>query len=388
MPRSRQPARESTTPGYSALSVFSGAGGLDLGFHNAGFKLVWAIDSDRDAVATYKGNLGDHVVVGELPDHPLPAALHPDVVIGGPPCQGFSVAGRMDPEDPRSQHVLDFLDVVEFYEPRAFCMENVSSLARSERWAAVRERLLHRARELEYEIEMMVLNAADYGVPQARERMFLVGVRGGSPLCPVPTTEGRQGTVRDALSLLPAYGEPGNDTICPAKVVPAPRPVMRPSPYRGSLLFNGAGRVLALDAPARTLPAAMGGNATPIIDQLELEAGKPPWVVGYHRRLREGRKPVLKAPSRMRRLTAEEAAALQTFPREWRFAGTTGSRFRQIGNAVPPGLAVAVARSVRDALDSASVRRRAKPARPSVRIANGSAPGRVENRRRVGAAST
>jgi DNA (cytosine-5)-methyltransferase 1 len=257
----------------------------------------------------------------------------------------------MDPDDPRSKHVLHFLEIVEFYEPTAFCMENVRPLARGERWSAVREQLRQRAHELGYEFETFVLNAADYGVPQARERMFLIGLRGGAPLRPVRTTATRL-TVRDALRDLPRFGQPGNDSTCPARVVPAPKPVMRPSPYRGSLLFNGSGRVFALDEPARTLPASMGGNATPIIDQLELEEGKRPWVVGYHARLRSGRSPLEKAPSRMRRLTIEEAAALQTFPPSWVFAGASGSRYRQIGNAVPPRLALAVARSLHDALEA------------------------------------
>lgn len=279
------------------------------------------------------------------------------MVIGGPPCQGFSVMGRMDPDDPRSKHVLHFLDLVEDYEPAAFCMENVKPLAMSPRWVEIRGELLRRARELEYEIEMMVLNAADYGVPQARERMFLIGVRGGSPLCPVPTTKGHPPTVRETLRELPPLGAQGNGTMCTAKVVPALRPVVRRSPHRGSLLFNGAGRVLELDAPARTLPASMSGNATPIIDQAQLEDDATPWVAGYHARLLAGKKPVRRAPSRMRRLTVEEAAALQTFPLDWQFAGRSASRYRQIGNAVPPRLAFAVARTIRDALDATELPR-------------------------------
>jgi DNA (cytosine-5)-methyltransferase 1 len=114
----------------------------------------------------------------------------------------------------------------------------------------------------------------------------------------------------------------------------------------GGLLFNGSGRPLDLDAPARTLPASMGGNATPIVDQLELGAGESPWVVDYHRRLLGGRPPLKRAPQRLRRLTVEEAAALQSFPSGFRFFGTPASQYRQIGNAVPPRLARALARSL------------------------------------------
>jgi DNA (cytosine-5)-methyltransferase 1 len=337
---------------YTAVSLYAGAGGLDLGFSRGGFELLWAIDSNPHAVATYKANLGDHIVKGKLPDDGPPESLRPDLVIGGPPCQGFSVIGRMDPDDPRSRHVYSFLDVVERLGPRAFCLENVKALARSPRWKTVREALVQRARELEYRVELMVLSAVDYGVPQARERMFLVGVRGGSPLCPVPTTKNIPRTVREALSALPRLGEPGNHTATTAKVVPASKPVMRPTAHRGSLLFNGSGRPLQLDGPAMTLPASMGGNATPIIDQEEFEDGASPWVVDYHRRLLKGGRPRKTAPRRMRRISVEEAAALQSFPAHWEWRGPRGGRYRQVGNAVPPLLAERVAISLREALEA------------------------------------
>jgi DNA (cytosine-5)-methyltransferase 1 len=94
----------------------------------------------------------------------------------------------------------------------------------------------------------------------------------------------------------------------------------------------------------------MGGNATPIIDQDELERGAEPWVVAYHRRLQEGKPPLKRAPSRLRRITVQEAAALQTFPLGWTFAGPRVAQYRQVGNAVPPNLAQAVATSVRRVL--------------------------------------
>lgn len=342
---------------YTAVSLYAGAGGLDKGFSQARFKLLWAIESDVHAVETYRANVGDHVTHGELPDDLPPDDLSPDLVIGGPPCQGFSVIGRMDPDDPRSLHVHRFFDIVERLEPRAFCLENVKALATSDRWKPVREALLQRGRELEYRVELMVLNAADYGVPQARERMFLVGVRGGSPLCPVPTTKGVAPSVRDALEGLPAFGEPGNATVTTAKVIPATKPVMRPTAYKGSLLFNGSGRPMQLGGPAKTLPASMGGNATPIIDQDELDDGSEPWVVGYHERLMRGEAPLKKAPSRLRRITVEEVAILQGFPADWEWRGPRGAMYRQVGNAVPPILAERVAISLRQAFETMDAQR-------------------------------
>jgi DNA (cytosine-5)-methyltransferase 1 len=335
------------------VSLYCGAGGLDLGFQRAGFAVEWAIDNDPLAVETYNANLEPVAVGGDVLEVDPPAGIEPDVVIGGPPCQGFSVIGRMDPKDPRSRHVQHFLDVVEALGPRAFVMENVKALAASPRWAAVRDELLDRSARIGYESELVILNAADYGVPQARERMFLIGLRDGIPRRPPPTTKQRPPTVRDQLATLPRVGEPGNDGLCAARVIPARRPIMRPTAYSGSLLFNGSGRPLRLDAPAKTLPASMGGNATPIVDQDELDHGADPWVVAYHAHLKRGGRPRKRAPARMRRITVQEAAALQTFPAGWKLHGPQVAQYRQVGNAVPPNLAEAVAASLRDALDRA-----------------------------------
>jgi DNA (cytosine-5)-methyltransferase 1 len=344
------PANVAASP-YSAISLYSGAGGLDLGFSRAGFDIRWAIDTDPFAVKTYNANLEPRAVCGDVLAIDPPANLQPTLVFGGPPCQGFSVIGRMDPDDPRSQHVNHFFDVVAHLQPRAFVMENVKALAASPRWAAVRRRLLERATALGYEHSLFVLNAQDFDVPQSRERMFLIGIRGASPERPLATTASSPPSVRSALERLPRFGEPGNDASCAARVIPAGKPVMRPTAHRGSLLFNGSGRPLKLDGPAKTLPASMGGNATPIVDQQELERGAEPWVVTYHRRLQSGKPPLKRAPSRLRRITVQEAAALQTFPPDWTFAGPRVAQYRQVGNAVPRRLAEAVALSVREALE-------------------------------------
>ncbi|MFZ2051071.1 MAG: DNA cytosine methyltransferase [Solirubrobacteraceae bacterium] len=336
---------------YNAISLYCGAGGLDLGFSRAGFGIHWSIDSDPFAVKTYNTNLEPCAVCGDVLSIDPPSSPQPTLVIGGPPCQGFSVIGRMDPDDPRSQHVDHFFDVVARLDPRAFVMENVKALAASPRWADVRERLLERATALGYARSLIVLNAQDFGVPQSRERMFLIGMRGATPERPLATTAGCPPSVRSALQKLPPFGDPGNDASCAARVVPAGKPVMRPTAHRGSLLFNGSGRPLKLDGPAKTLPASMGGNATPIIDQEELELGAEPWVIGYHRRLQSGKPPLKRAPSRLRRITVQEAAALQTFPANWKFVGPRVAQYRQVGNAVPPRLAEAVALSVRSVLE-------------------------------------
>lgn len=340
----------------TVVSLFSGCGGLDIGFRWAGFQSIWANDIDPVALETYRGVLPGHEVVpgdvSRLRDRPQRGAA--DLVIGGPPCQGFSVAGRMDPNDPRSRHVWTFLEVVNQVRPKAFVMENVKALAVNKRWSGLLDALFARAREMGYDPRLYLLNASEFGVPQARERMFLVGIDEDYGCHIPPTAESHQLTLRSALKSLPPYGEPGNDSLCKAKITIARAPVLRRSPWAG-MLFNGAGRPMDLDRPAPTLPASMGGNKTPIIDQEQLDSGSAPWVVDYHAHLWGGGTPWDNVPSRLRRITVEEAAAIQTFPRGMRWAGPQSAIFRQIGNAVPPEMAYRVAMSVRESLGLSGV---------------------------------
>lgn len=242
----------------------------------AGFTPVWANDVDPYAIATHRRlhevadpdwriaaqRFAEHAAVaGDIRD--VGGALRQgmaDVVVGGPPCQGFSVAGRMDPNDPRSRHVFDFLGLVARIKPRAFVMENVAALARNKRWSDVIASLRETAAP-NYRVSLVVLNASHWGVPQKRERMFLIGVplEGPEISFPCPPTASAPPTVRNALKTLPPAGEAGNEQLCTAIISLAKNPVLRRSPYAG-MLFNGQGRVMNLDQPAPTLPASMGGG--------------------------------------------------------------------------------------------------------------------------------
>jgi DNA (cytosine-5)-methyltransferase 1 len=234
-------------------------------------------------------------------------------------------------------------------------MENVKALYQNKRWAGVRSELVRLADDFGYNTLMALVNASHFGVPQARERMLFIGVRKdlGAPVAPIPTTADYPPTVREALSQLPPYGTPGNDSLCTAKITTAKSPVLRRSPFAG-MLFNGAGRPLNLDAPSNTLAASMGGNKTPIIDQRLLDIqDAASWVIEYHSELWEsnGASVVNDVPKHLRRLTVEEAAAIQTFPLGMKWSGPPSAKFRQIGNAVPPRLGLAAAEAVKSALD-------------------------------------
>ena len=342
-----------------AISLFSGAGGLDIGFKKADFDIVWANDFDKNACETYKNNIGDHVCCGDI--NALKKGLYKqfrevDVVFGGPPCQGFSVAGKMDPHDPRSKHIWTFAEVVQNFKPRAFVMENVKALGKLSKWEPLREELLYVFREAGYMVNYVILNSSEFNVPQARERVFFIGFKGNSTIVPdlnkmVEPYKAHSPTVREALSVLDRAGTGNNRGSCKAKITITPNPIMRKSPYAG-MLFNGLGRPVKIDGFCATLPASMGGNKTPIIDEEALYNGQANWIENYHASIMNGEDPLpfQEAPKRLRRLTLQEAGILQTFPIDYQFSGSQSSIFKQVGNAVPCNLAHAVASMLRDCL--------------------------------------
>lgn len=228
---------------YKGVSLFSGAGGLDVGFEQAGVEVVFANELDPDAADAYCANRPDNPNVMHRGDivafsDELEAMENIDVLFGGPPCQGFSVAGKMDPDDERSLLVFAFLDAVATVRPRLFVMENVKALGRSPRWESVRERLNSIAHSLGYETQPMVLDATDYGVPQKRERFFFVGIRQDTAheaLSNLPSRlqlhAAKGATVRSTLSALPRFGDAGNPESSVAAVRLAKNPILRPSAY-------------------------------------------------------------------------------------------------------------------------------------------------------------
>lgn len=343
-----------------AISLFSGAGGMDIGFKRAGFETIWANDFDPVACETFKANnLGD-IECGDfqslLPD--LKKFKGIELLYGGPPCQGFSVAGKMDPDDERSRLLHSFISAVDIVRPQAFVMENVKALATLSRWEELRKNIIKSLTQLGYTVELLVLNATEFGVPQKRERMFLVGFLKGSSKTMFSSAilkqKNKAMSVRQALSHLGPAGSSTNLHTCNAEITLAAKPIMRKSPYAG-MIFNGAGRPVHIDGYALTLPASMGGNKTPIIDENVLQDPKASnWIEEYHAHLRNGGAPYdwKSAPKHLRRLTVDEALALQTFPKDFILTGKKSAWYRMIGNAVPCNLAYSVASAVRECLQS------------------------------------
>ena len=340
-----------------AVSLFAGAGGMDVGAIKAGFKVIAASEIDPHACTTYRKNHPDTTLVEGDIDECMSEILKfkdADIVIGGPPCQGFSVAGKMDPTDPRSRLVFSFCSVVEKLQPKAFVMENVKSLGKLEKFENVRREIFQRMHKAGYQTKIHILNAKDFGVPQSRERVFFIGTRKGfGSVEKIDFEEFKQvaPSLRSAIIHLGKAGTEKNTPITKAKITLAKKPVLRKSPYAG-MLFNGQGRPLNPDAWSSTLPASMGGNRTPVIDEEHLYDDKPSWVEEYHRKIMSGmiQSEYEEAPSRLRRLTVREAAILQSFPENYIFEGPQSKIFSQIGNAVPCDLAASVLHAVRKVL--------------------------------------
>jgi DNA (cytosine-5)-methyltransferase 1 len=326
----------------TVLDLFAGAGGLSLGLEESGMEVVAAAEWDGDALASYaKSHPAASLYPGDIADadfRELCGSI--DVVAGGPPCQPWSDGGKgLGHDDPRDGFP-PFVKALRIIQPKAFLIENVAGLTRGTKRPHFL-RLLSELEDLDYKVSDQVLTAADYGVPQSRKRLFIVGVRSGSFTWPRPThgpgAPDPHRVAGDVLSVNETAGEPN-----PSIVTYAKRPDLRPSPYDG-LLFNGGGRPINMTELAPTMLASMGGNKTPWIDTREI-------VPEYHAHLMSGGAPRIGTVPGARRITVTEAAALQTFPKGTEFAGARSSQYRQVGNAVPPLLARAVGQALADCL--------------------------------------
>jgi DNA (cytosine-5)-methyltransferase 1 len=261
-------------------------------------------------------------------------------VAGGPPCQPFSVAGKQQAGlDPRDM-VPQFIRAVSEARPRIFLMENVPGLL-TQKHTSYTKQVIRQFEELRYRVFVGKLNAASYGVPQYRERVFFVGLRDPKRFTFPNATHGPKApqpyfASREALKNAPP--SPPNTAI----ITYAKKPIIRPSPWAG-MLVNGKGRPINLDEPSQTIPATAGGNRTHILDPKGV-------FLEYHGYLLQGGKPRTGIVEGVRRLNLRESARLQTFPDDFIFVGQKTKQYTQVGNAVPPLLAQAVGRALFNAL--------------------------------------
>lgn len=351
---------------HTALSLYTGAGGLDLGFEAAGFDTRAAVEIDGDCVATLRANRPWPVIdrsIHEVTSAELlcTAGLEPgeaDILIGGPPCQPFSKAGywasgdarRLD--DPRADTVAAFLRVLRDTRPRAFLIENVAGLAfkgKDEGLRLIQSTLesINRSVRTHYSASLLVLNAAEHGVPQTRERAFLIGARDGTPFGTlIPTHRSVSTDGQPELGLEGAI-EPFHtawDALWDLEDDDSPELGLRgkwadllPSVPEGTnyLFFTDRGGG----------PALFGWRRRYWNFLLKLAKDQPSWTLTAQPGPATG-----PFHWRNRRLSARELCRLQTMPDDYRVLGTLNSVQRQVGNAVPSALAEALALAIRHRL--------------------------------------
>ena len=368
--------------GRTTIDIFAGAGGLSLGFHDAGFRPCLGIDLDPIAALSFRSNFPGTTFIAEpieslsAKDILRAAGLQCgdlDVLLGGPPCQAFSVYNHQRGfHDERSGLFRQYIRIVEGVMPRALVIENVVGMTSLGRGTAVRE--IHSSlNAIGFKVESRILEAELYGVPQERRRIFFLGSRMDGPTIVWPTpSHSRETTLFDelkpfvtvdeAISDLPCLGiGDGTQTAVPYTAAPSgeyqcfmrkgsPGVMNHIAPSLGDINRQRIKHVPPggswRDIPFDLLPAGMkrakrsdhtkrygrlhpDGLASTILTKCDLH-----WGAYIH-------------PRQDRTLTVREAARLQTFPDRFRFEGCTGEQYRQVGNAVPPILARAVADSVR-----------------------------------------
>ena len=289
------------------LSLFSGAGGLDLGLIQAGNTIVWANDFDKDAVATYKRNIGNHIVEGDIKNIKIEELPNADVVVGGFPCQGFSMANmRRNIQDERNLLYVFFYKTIKIKQPRFFIAENVKGIL-SLGGGSIVKQIVADFNDAGYKVEVHKVNMADYGIPQNRERVIFIGQRndlGDTMLFQFPQpTHSKDGvglpkyiSIKKAIGALP---EPGDITKDPNNYG---------SRYKFVPRDFTAHRITDPNKPSPTILARGNGK------------GGVCAIPHYNG---------------TRRLSIRESATVQTFPKKFVFIGNMGSCYRQIGNAVP-----------------------------------------------------
>lgn len=299
------------------VSLFSGAGGLDLGLLRSGLEIVWANDIFAEAAQTYAANIGPHINTRDICSVDADEIPDCDVIVGGFPCQGFSVAnwGRYS-QDPRNQLYREMVRVIAAKKPKFFIGENVKGLV-SMMGGEVLRRIIADLEECGYRVRHAVVNAADYGVPQARMRVLIFGVRRGidwSGEFPPPPTHARPDLAQVAgLKPWLSVGEALAHFPEPEEGLHLPNHEC--SKYK--LRFNGHLGHRRID-PAKPAPTvtSRGDDRGGVV--------------------------VLHHPNNHRRMTARELAAVQSFPDDFVFAGPKTTAYRQISNAVPPLLGEAI----------------------------------------------
>lgn len=334
---------------YTVLDLFCGCGGLSLGFEQAGFDVLAGIDVWKDALVTYQANhTNSKAIQADL------MTLQPeevsktigtksvDVIIGGPPCQGFSIAGKRIIDDERNKLYKSFVRMVEYFKPKAFVMENVPNILTMGE-GVIKESILKDFENLGYNVTTKVLLASNYGVPQNRRRAVFVGLLSGATYeYPAPTTP-TPVTAKEAISDLPEQ----------SMVEGAPYEVEPQSKFQQEIRKGSTGvynheitehteqtqRIIAMVPDGgnyKNLPEELQNTRKVHIAWTRLNSQRPSITIDtghfHHFHYQYNRVP-----------TVRESARFQSFPDTFIFIGNKTSKLKQVGNAVPPMMAKEIA---------------------------------------------
>lgn len=303
---------------YTCVSLFSGAGGLDIGFSNAGFDVIWANDIDKDACNTHKLWSSATVINKDISKIDISKIPDSDIVVGAFPCQGFSLAGPRKIDDKRNKLYRFYVSIVEDKKPKMFIAENVKGLLTLGDGEII-EAIVNDFSEKGYNVAYKLLDTSKYGVPQKRERVIIVGIRKDLDITyNFPEENDSIVTIKDSLKGLKA----------PKKSEISTEPF--------SSRFMSRNRKRDWDELSFTIPA--------MSKQVPLHPSSPDMIYVEKDKWKFGE-------GKTRRFSYKECAALQTFPKDMDFYGDLISKYKQIGNAVPVKFAEAIAKEVFNTLE-------------------------------------
>lgn len=335
------------------IDLFCGIGGLSLGFEQAGFEVISAVDMWKDAIITYNHNRKDKVAkvetvedfnVKELPE--LIQREHITGIIGGPPCQGFSTVGRRNVDDPRNKMYLEFYKAVKLASPDFFVIENVKGMLTLNKGAFVKD-LIERfgPKGLGYTINFQLLNAADYGIPQNRYRVFYVGIKNKKFEFPEPFEY--KLTAKDGISDLEGatsehYGSVSQNDFQKEMRGGVTKPLNQDYTNHSEQTISIISQVPD-GGNIRDLPAEIWQVRKYNKAFERMGTFKPSNTIDTgHRNYFHYAEPRIP--------TVRESARIQSFPDSFEIVGTRGSQYKQVGNAVPPMLARIIAEKIKEML--------------------------------------
>lgn len=327
------------------ISLFSGAGGLDLGFEKAGFDIVMANEFDKSIWATYEKNHTAPLIKGDIrciKESDFPDEV--DGIIGGPPCQSWSEAGALKGiDDARGKLFYDYIRILKDKQPKFFLAENVSGMLANRHSDAVKN-IVACFEDCGYDVTINLINAADYGVPQDRKRVFYIGFRkdlGIDFKFPEPTTPKKE----DKMTLRSAIGDLAGSAVpaLPKNKTNGKLKILNHEYFTGSYstIFMSRNRVRPWNGQGFTVQAS--GRQC----QLHPQAPEMMFVEKNKRIFVPGKEELY------RRLTVRECARLQTFPDDFEFIYTdVNDGYKMIGNAVPVDLAYILAKKIYEELNA------------------------------------